>query len=143
MIVAGPSVPQGQTVDEPVSTLDLASTFYDLSGSTAGLPQHGTSLHPFLEGHAANREFAMNEWYLSPKRAGVDLALRTVRTKTHKLTIDKNSGVGEMYDLMGDPDEMINLFDDLGSRKLKNRLVAFINSRSDDMQPLRENSGGG
>ena len=40
------------------------------------------------------------------------LQLRTVRTKTHKCTFDLDSGAGELYDLMNDPEEMVNRFDD-------------------------------
>ena len=39
------------------------------------------------------------------------LSLRTVRTKTHKLTVDLRSGAGELYDLASDPEEVRNLLD--------------------------------
>ena len=45
-------------------------------------------------------------------RCGVDLWLRTVRTKRHKLTLETNSGAGELYDLANDPQEMDNRFGD-------------------------------
>ena len=65
-----------------------------------------------FEGEAAARDFAMSEWELLPNRVGVALSLRCVRTKTDKLTMDMRSGAGELYDLVNDPDEMVNLFDD-------------------------------
>jgi len=36
----------------------------------------------------ASHEFALNEWGLLPGRVGVALRLRTVRSKTHKMTVD-------------------------------------------------------
>ena len=57
---------------------------------------------PVVEGRET-REFARNEWGLLPTRAGVELSLQTVRTKTAKLTKDMISGAGEMYDLAADP----------------------------------------
>ena len=39
------------------------------------------------------------------------LSLRKGRTKTHKLTVDRRSGAGELYDLANDPLETCNLFD--------------------------------
>jgi len=42
-----------------------------------------------IEGDAT-RDFARNEWGLLPGRVGVALELRTVRTRTHKLTVDLN-----------------------------------------------------
>ena len=143
MIVTGPGVPKGETVTSPVSTLDLTATMCDLGSVEPQLPQHGQSLRPFLEGSDETREFALNEWYLSPNRAGVGLALRTVRTETMKLTVDEISGVGEMYDLASDPDEMINLFDDPQWQEQKQQLLAYLATRPDDMLPLRESSGGG
>ena len=76
MIVQGPSVPPGKVVAEPVSTLDIGPTLYDLSASTALLPQHGSSLRPLIETDDATRAYAMNEWELLPNRVGVALSLR-------------------------------------------------------------------
>ena len=143
LMVRGPGVPKGATCDEVVSTLDLSATFLDLADTIPELSQHGDSLVPLMHGQDAPREFALNEWYLSPKRAGVGLALRTVRTKTHKLTIDENTGVGELYDLENDPAEMLNVFDAAEYAEVQSKLGAMIAQRPDDMKPLGQSSGGG
>lgn len=135
MIVAGPDVPPGKEVDEPVSTLDIAATFYDYAQTEPGLTQHGTSLRPLIEG-AGTRDFAMMEWELLANRVGVPLSLRTVRTRSAKLTVDLRSGAGEMYDLMHDPNEMINIFDAPEHTALRAQLEAFLNARPDDMGPI-------
>ena len=83
----------------------------------------------------ATRDFALNEWGLLPGRVGVALELRTVRTRTHKMTIDLNSGAGELYDLVNDPYEQTNLFDTPQLAVLQAELLSFINTRPDDMQP--------
>jgi len=80
----------------------LISTFCDYGEAEPQLTQHGESLRPLIEGDAT-RDFARNEWGLLPGRVGVALELRTVRTRTHKLTVDLNSGAGELYDLQADP----------------------------------------
>ena len=54
---------------------------------------------------SATRDFAFSEWDLRASRCGVDLGLKTVRTTTHKLTLETNSGAGELYDLAKDPTE--------------------------------------
>lgn len=132
MIVRGPGVPAGKRVSEPVSTLDLGPTFFDYGAAKPLLDQHGTSLRPLIEGDAT-RNFARNEWGLGPGRVGVALELRTVRTRTHKLTIDLISGEGELYDLQMDQGEMNNLFGTAEAESIQKQLMAFVQARSADV----------
>ncbi len=141
MIVRGPGVPAAKVVDEPVSTLDLGSTFFDYGGAEPLLTQHGDSLRPLIETTGATRAFALNEWELLPTRAGVALSLRTVRTKTHKMTVDLSSGAGELYDMVNDPNEMNNLFDDPSAAGLREQLTAAIHSRPNDQIPNQSQVG--
>lgn len=134
MIVKGPGVPAGKVVDEPVSTLDLGPTFFDYGRADAQLSQHGESLRPLIEGDAT-RDFARNEWGLLPGRVGVALELRTVRTRTHKLTLDLISGAGEMYDLEKDPGERVNLFGAPEAAEVQAVLKGYIDSRPSDVLP--------
>jgi len=60
----------------------------------------------------------------------VDLDLRTVRTKRHKLTLDLRSGAGELYDLSDDPHEMNNLFGK--SEAVQKQLTDMVRSRPAD-----------
>jgi arylsulfatase A-like enzyme len=130
-IFRGPGVPAGKVVADPVSTLDLTATWYDYAGIDPRGPLHSRSLRPLIEGQAG-RDFAYNEWDLHPSRCGVALQLRTVRTRTHKLTLELASGAGELYDLVNDPREMDNLFDDRGARAVRAELTDMIRSRPDD-----------
>ncbi|AOW14457.1 sulfatase [Hydrogenophaga crassostreae] len=136
MIVRGPGVKADQVVAEPVSTIDLAPTFFDLAGVEAQLTQHGESLRPLLEGQAVQRECARSEWELLPGRVGVGLSLRCVRTRDAKLTLELKTGVGEMYDLQADPDEMRNVFDDPSYADLREHLIALVHARPDDAGPV-------
>ena len=83
----------------------------------------------------ATRDFAQSEWDLRASRCGVDLRLRTVRTRRHKLTLELNSGAGELYDLDEDPQEMHNRFDDAACAGVRRELSAMIASRPDDARP--------
>jgi arylsulfatase A-like enzyme len=130
-IVRGPGVPRGKVVADPVSTLDLSATFYDYAGISPQRPLHSRSLRPLIEGKGG-RDFAYNEWDLHPSRCGVALKLRTVRTKTHKLTLELESGAGELYDLAGDPVEMDNRFGDPALAAIQRELSDMIRSRPDD-----------
>jgi hypothetical protein len=50
---------------------------------------------------------------------------------------ESNSGVGELYDLATDPQEMDNRFGDPGVAKIQRELMEMIASRPDDkIEPL-------
>jgi arylsulfatase A-like enzyme len=133
-IVRGPGVRKGKVVRDPISTLDLPATFYDYAGVSAGGPLHSRSLRPLLEGDAT-RDFSYNEWDLNASRCGVELKLRTVRTRDRKLTLELVSGAGELYDLREDPQEMVNRFDDPAYAAARREMTDMIRSRPDDARP--------
>jgi len=140
LIMRGPGIGRDQLNDNPVSTLDLAATFADYGDAQMQLDQHGTSLRPVIES-GESREFARNEWGLLPTRAGVELSLQTVRTRTAKLTMDMISGAGEMYDLEADPHECKNIFEDAAHANLCGDLKAMIDARPNDMIDLQQQVG--
>src|SRR5688572_11481192 len=133
LLVQGPGVPKGKIVDDPVSTLDLPATFAEFAG-VGFSAAHSRSLKPMIQ-DKATRDFAYSEWDLRASRSGVDLDLRTVRTKRHKLTLDLRSGAGELYDLYDDPHEKINRFNDAGVSSQQKNLVDMIRSRPADAVP--------
>ncbi|MGQ0547086.1 MAG: sulfatase-like hydrolase/transferase [Betaproteobacteria bacterium] len=133
LIMQGPGIPQGKIVADPVSTVDLPATFADYAGVDFQ-PKHSTSLKKLIQGKGG-RDFAYSEWDLRASRSGVDLDLRTVRTKTHKLTVDMRSGAGELYDLVNDPHEMDNRFNDPGAKSVQHQLTDMIRSRPQDIGP--------
>jgi arylsulfatase A-like enzyme len=137
LLFQGPGVPKGKVVADPVSTLDLPATFADFAGIDWE-KRHSSSLRNLIQKTGASRDFAYSEWDLRASRSGVDLDLRTVRTRRHKLTLDLKSGAGELYDLLDDPREMQNIFE---TSKAKNELVDMIRSRPDDAVPRRPQVG--
>jgi hypothetical protein len=85
-----------------------------------------------IEGSGETRDFACNEWDLNTSRCGVALRLWTARTRTHRLTVELGSGAGELYDLVNDPHEIDNLFDDAGHAAVRRALEDMIRARPDD-----------
>jgi arylsulfatase A-like enzyme len=134
LIVNGPGIPNNQIIKDPVSTLDIPATICDIAG--ANLPElaQSKSLMPVICNNAS-RDVAHSEWKVNASRCGVELELRTVRTKNAKLTVEKNTGAGEMYNLENDPYEMKNLFDDGNSNNLKKELMDMINERPGTENP--------
>ena len=139
-IVKGPDVPKGKVSHEPLSTLDLGATFMDWAGADSLMDIHGTSMRDVISGDGT-RDGALSEWELLPGRVGVGLSLRTVRSKSAKLTVDLKSGAGEMYDLENDPHELKNVFDDPEYANLKAELTEILMSRPDDMRPNQTQVG--
>ena len=137
LVMAGPGVRRGR-FDAPVSTLDLRATMAELAGLSVSADD-GTSLADVMGG--ATRDVAHNEWEVDPLRSGVDLDLRTVRSATHRLSVDLKSGAGELYDLTTDPHEMTNLWDDAGSAGIRDRLTASIAAERPGMIPAAPRVG--
>jgi arylsulfatase A-like enzyme len=134
LIARGPGVAPARVVDVPVSTLDLAATFYDAAGVAPPHALQGRSLARLLAGEAESRDAAYSEWHVHPSRCGVGLQLRTVRTKTHKLTVELGSGAGELYDLRNDPGEMDNRFGDPGCAKVRRELEDLMQARPGEIR---------
>ncbi|WP_336055551.1 sulfatase family protein [Nitratireductor sp. CH_MIT9313-5] len=138
-IIAGPGVPQGRVIDDPVSTIDVRATLAELCSLEAA-PDHGKSWIPLLEGRET-REFALCEYEVDARRSGVDLDLMTVRTKTHRMSVDLRTDTGELYDIKNDPDEMNNLFDDPNAQSVRKELMSMIKSRPADQIPVAPRVG--
>ena len=48
---------------------------------------------------------------------------------THKCTFELESGAGELYDLVNDPEEMHDLYGDPGYRKVRRALEELMRAR--------------
>ncbi|WP_372574298.1 sulfatase family protein [Ruegeria jejuensis] len=131
LVIAGPNLPTGRVVADPVSTLDLRSTFAQLCEINAS-PDSGSSLVPVVNGRET-REFALNEWEVDARRSGISLDLRTIRTVRHRMSTDRQTGTGELYDLRNDPDEMHNLFDDPAAKAIKDEIFEMLRQRPKDI----------
>ncbi|GJH29356.1 sulfatase-like hydrolase/transferase [Caballeronia novacaledonica] len=141
LIASGPGIPAGKVVSSPVSTIDLHETFLDYAGTTGSVPSHGQSLRPLIEGEES-RDFALNEWDLRAGRCGVALDLRTVRTSRYRMTVERNSSAGELYDLQEDPNEMVNLFDDPSRKAVRKELEDMLATRPlDAIEPPLPQTG--
>jgi N-acetylglucosamine-6-sulfatase len=126
LLVRGPGVPRGLTVDALTLSVDFAPTFAELAGATLPVQPDGRSLVPLLEGKppASWRQAVLLEQFAVPSAPpkGSDLqepddasshpSHRGIRTASYKY-VEYGTGEKEVYDLKKDPDERLNLRDQM------------------------------
>lgn len=101
-------IKQAQTIDTPVSILNIYPTILDYAGLT-NIPTDGYSLKGLMEGNeAAKYNFAVSEWTWKNERVP-SIMIRTDHWKL--MTTHRNGGknVEALFDLQNDPLEMNNL----------------------------------
>ncbi len=140
LIIKVPGVEPGNTVDHPVSLVDIYPTLSDicfLTGdskkNSSGFPLGGFSLKSFLEDpdlvHWEGPDGALTA--IATDVVDYELAKQTFsyRTKNYRFIMYPN-GQEELYDLKNDPNEWVNLAKEeayLESKKdLKNKVLELI-----------------
>jgi arylsulfatase A-like enzyme len=112
LVVRGPGVPAGVTVDDLSINADLASTVAEAAGATPGLPQDGRSLLPFAEhpDRFHGRELLIEKGDVGDEpddetpQSGTFSAIHTSRY----VYAENVTGERELYDLEVDPYELDN-----------------------------------
>lgn len=130
-----------QALEQVVTNVDFAPTLLDLCGVEAPSSVQGRSFAPLLRGEPAE-EWPTSMYYRYwMHRDGAHLcpAHYGVRTSTHKLIVYYNDPLDqpgangpaepieyEMYDLVADPYETVNLWDAPGSKGVQEELLAEL-----------------
>jgi arylsulfatase A-like enzyme len=146
LIVAGPGVPAGRTVDETVENTDLCPTFAELAGAPAPPNADGHSLVPLLRDDAPARA-AASDWRdavliehhgnvggagdpdAPPAGSGNPPSYEALRSRD-VLYVEYADGERELYDLASDPFQLHNLADEVPSQRLatlSGQLAAMAN----------------
>lgn len=134
-LMAGPGVPNGQTIHTPIMLQDAMPTVLELANTT--LPEYVEfhSLLPYLK--TPTNGGAYDAVY----GAYLDLQ-RSVNDQGHKLILYPRTGKARLFDLSSDPHEMHDLADREASqpimRKLFMRLLALQKDYDDalDLKPV-------
>lgn len=130
-IVRVPGAPGGQVRSEFVSLLDCTATILELAGVATDRAVDSRSLLPLVRGEQVPwDEDVVCEFhghhFPHPQRM--------LRTERHKLVVNPDS-VNELYDLIEDPHELVNRYDDPAllevRRAMTRRLYGVLRDRDD------------
>ena len=123
--VVPPGGSQHRRLEGLVEMFDYAATALDFAGLEQPVQMAASSLRPELETGRGGREAVFCEYVTNDRaRQGI-----MVRTATHKLVLwhEAEESGGELYDLVEDPEELVNRYGDPGlsqpQRELAERIV--------------------
>lgn len=105
-----------------VQNIDYAPTILEAAGVEPVAPMHGVSLLPLATGHAADWQRDLYyHFYENPGFHGVARHYG-VRTERYKLIHYYQDGDWELFDLLDDPDDQVNLYGKAGYEDIQNDL---------------------
>jgi arylsulfatase A-like enzyme len=128
LIVTGPGVPAGVTIDEIVENVDLCPTFNELGGAATATNVDGRSLASLLHGqHVAKwRSVALVEHrgthndQSDPEapaaRSGNPTTYEAIRARS-SVYVEYDTGEKEFHDFVADPYELLNTFASLPAQQ--------------------------
>jgi N-acetylglucosamine-6-sulfatase len=118
LLMRGPGIPKGVTINPLVTNADLAPTIVDAANTHAGLTMDGRSLLPVVSHPLTdkNRELLVEE-----------PTYKAIRTQRY-VYVEYNDGEREMYDLKNDPYELQSLHNDLSYASVRQTLKSRLHS---------------
>ncbi|MGB2711551.1 MAG: sulfatase-like hydrolase/transferase, partial [Conexibacter sp.] len=141
LIVTGPGVPAGRTVDAMTENTDLCPTFAELAGAAAPAHADGRSLVPFLRGedppdwrdavlieHRGNVSSPLDP-DLPPAGSGNPPTYEALRS-SDTLYVEYADGTRELYDLAQDPFELENRAEQAPPERLARLSAALAGMQS-------------
>ena len=117
LLMAGPGVPAGKVVEEPVELLSVYPTLLELSGLPPYTRNEGRSLVPLIQDESPG-----NTWYALTTYG---MNNHAVRTKDFRY-IRYEDGSEELYDHTIDPQEWNNVAQDVKYQTNKKQLKTYL-----------------
>ncbi len=116
-------IPAGVVSQAIQSQIDLPPTFLSAAGIPIPGAFQGINQLPAWRASSAGRDHALVENRHNP----TTVHLRTLVTERYKITVYRSSAYGELFDLVEDPNEIRNRWDDPAYAQIKaNLLLRFV-----------------
>ncbi len=137
LVIRGPGVPKGQTIDGQVANIDFAPTLVDIANATAGRTMDGISLVPAIQNPKRLAERAIGLEAPHPLFIGDipvngwDRPYSGVRTERYTYVVWTDTGETEFYDRKSDPYQLVSHSGDPAYAAIEQRLAAKLR-RLDD-----------
>src|SRR3954452_13816193 len=132
LILRGPGVPAGETVQGQVANIDFAPTLVDAAKARAGRVMDGVSLWPTIRNprKRPNRAFELEALTAlfrgNVPNNGWDRPYKGVRTDRYTYAVYTETGEEELYDRHKDPYQLSNVAKDPAYAAIKKRLAAKL-----------------
>jgi arylsulfatase A-like enzyme len=132
LIWKDPRGPSGRTMDALVQTTDLAPTILERAGVA---PWNGIQGISLLAAFADERKAPYESLLIEEEGQRVYLGfsrrvrMRSLVTRSHRLSVYDGGDWGELYDFADDPLECVNRWDDRGSGRVRAELVEQLAHR--------------
>jgi arylsulfatase len=124
----GPGIlPRTGRVDGMIQQMDLAPLLFSMAGIPIEIPPLCRSAEPVLTGRDTGRPFVFAEHGQCNMLPNIE-RMSMIRSKQWKLVEYRNQNEGELYDLLKDPGELVNLWDAKSYRGMRNHMTAELNS---------------
>jgi len=117
-------------------TIDIAASILARAGLAPYNGMQGRSFLPAVEGRdSVGREAILIEYGSQRPIPGVEgeTAMRTLVTDRYRITFYRGASWGELYDLLEDPHEMHNLWDDPGAATVRRDMTERLLRETIDM----------
>jgi N-acetylglucosamine-6-sulfatase len=130
LVMRGPGVPRGAHLEQPVVNADLAPTIVDVADADASRMPDGRSLLPLLAdvGLQWGRDILLER---GPGANAVGARIYTAIRTPRFLYTQYASGERELYDLVTDPDELLNRDGDPTFAAIESELAGRLASLRD------------
>ncbi len=138
LVIRGPGVPKGQTVQGQVSNIDFAPTLLDAADAKAGRTLDGVSLLPTIRNPKRRPNRALEIEALHPLFDSPDIPVNAwdrpytgVRTDQYTYVVWTETGEKELYDRDVDPYQLDNVAGDPAYAAVEANLAAKLEKLAD------------